>query len=579
MVLCDDHGSHKAVPGYESIPYIDPEVNASPREEHFASWALAHEVQTGAYVVNDFDFEVPRADLKAKLSRPLSHKHASLEQYDPLAGYVDAVDAGNDGDSHRGPRGEAYARVRLEEHQASFDRAIAAGSARGPHAGALFELTGHARDEQNRELLVIRGEYRMFEPGYDAGSSAGKDAHREKGGVDEEPLFSSLLTVQPSKTPFRPARLTRRPFIPGPHSALVVGSGEIWTDKYGRVKVHFPWDRDDTEGCWVRAAQAWSGAGWGSLHVPRVGQEVLVEFIEGDPDRPIITGRVYNGANAPPFGMPDGATKSGVLSRSTKGGSADTASEISLEDKKGSELLFMHAEKDMSTEVEKDQTTWVGQDRRKTVDRDQIEHVKRNKKINVDGAHVEDITKTMSLTVGGSEDETIGGSRTIKVGASHTETIMGVQGVTVGGAAAWSVGGAGTINWGGVGAISVGGNLTFGVGGNLSQSVAKNASLDVSDNVSTTAGKKLTMDVGDEMAIAVKKKFVTSVDDEHKITVKKAYALKAKEVMIEGEDKITLKSGDATIILEKGEITIKGKNINVKGESDIVMKGSKIAQN
>lgn len=578
MVLCDDKASHKTVPGYEEIPFIDPDENSAPREEHFAEWDMAQTVETGAYAVNDFDFEVPRADLMAKVNRQLPHKHAALEQYDPLAGYVDAMDAGNGGDTNRADRAQHYARVRLEELQAPHDRSYAVGNARGPFAGALFSLTGHPREDQNRELLVVSAEYSMFQPGFDAGSSAGADkAKQEK---KEEPLFEVELEVQPAKLPFRPERTTPRPVIAGPHAALVVGSGEIWTDQFGRVKVHFPWDREDTEGCWVRVAQIWAGAGWGGLHVPRVGHEVIVEFIEGDPDRPIVTGRVYNGSNAPPFGLPDGATKSGILSRSSKGGGADNANEFRFEDKTGEEQVFLHAEKNMDTEVEKDQTLWVGQDRGKVVDRNQSEEVKGNKRIKVHGSHVEDIDKTMSLHVKGSEDETIDGSRTVTVGGSHTETISGVQGVTVGGVGAWTVGGAGSIAFGGVGSFTVGGDLTVGVGGAHSTSVVGDSSNDVNGNFGITAGKKMAITVADEMATAVSKKYTVTVDDEHKITVKKGYGLQAKEIVLEGEDQITFKCGSSEIVLKKdGDISIKGKNVNVKADSDIVLKGSKVGAN
>ena len=237
MVLCDDKGSLKPVKGYEKIPFIDPEQNANPREEHFSEWTHLQELQTGAFVVNDFDFEVPKADLIAKLSRPLKHKHASLEQYDPLAGYVDAMDVGTDGDKHRAERGEFFARLRLEELQAPGDRAVGRGNARGPHAGARFELTGHPREELNRELLVVRAEYEMFQPGFDAGSSAGKEAKKDGGEEGEEPLFDVRLVTQPSKVPFRPARITPLATIAGPHTAIVVGSGEINTDSLEQVSL------------------------------------------------------------------------------------------------------------------------------------------------------------------------------------------------------------------------------------------------------------------------------------------------------------------------------------------------------
>jgi type VI secretion system secreted protein VgrG len=581
MVLCDDRASHKAVSGYDKIPFIDPRVNEKPREEHLAEWTLAHEVETGAFAVNDFDFEVPRADLIAKSSRPLKHKHDAFEQYDPLAGYVDALDAGNDGDPHRAERGELFARVRLEEAQAEHDRAVGRGNARGPHAGALFTLTGHPRDDQNnRELLVVRAAYSMFQPGVDAGSSSGRDMTKGAAPEEEEPLFQVRLVVQPSKTPFRPHRVTPRPFIPGPHSAIVVGSGEIWTDKFGRVKVHFPWDREDTEGCWLRVAQLWAGAGWGGLHVPRVGQEVIVQFIEGDPDRPLIMGRVYNGANLPPFGLPDGATNSGILSRSSKGGSADNANEIRLEDKKGAEMLFLHAEKDMSTEVENDQTTWVGHDRKKTVDNDQFEEVKGKKTIHVIKDHTETIDANMNLTVKKDEEEKIGGNRTISVAGNHTEQIDGTQGVTVAKDAAWSIGGNGAVTIGGTGAVSVAKDHTEAFSANYKMSVADDATIGIGKNATITVDKNAGLKVDQNLSISVTKDCNLTVEGANKNTITKAYALKAQEILIQAEKGITLKVGSATIMLyDKGKIVIDGGDVAIKASGTLSEKGSKIVQN
>ena len=163
----------------------------------------------------------------------------------------------------------------------------------------------------------------------------------------------------------------------GPQTAVVVGPGgeEIWTDKYGRVKVQFHWDRygkkDENSSCWIRVVAAVGGGKWGAIHIPRIGQEVIVDFLEGDPDRPIITGRVYNADQMPPYGLPANKTQSGIKSRSSKGGGPANFNEIRFEDKKGSEQLFIHAEKNQDIEVENDETHWVGHDRKKTIDHDE----------------------------------------------------------------------------------------------------------------------------------------------------------------------------------------------------------------
>ncbi len=585
LVLCDDRASHPPAPKYDSVPFIDPAVNAAPREEHFSQWTLRQELESGAYVVNDFDFETPRADLLARRSRPLPTKHAALEQYDPVAGFVESLDAGNNGDIHRGDRGELFARVRLEELQAEFERGVGKGNPRGLFAGGLFELTGHPRSDQNVEQLVVRAEYALYQPGFDAGSREQGSGRPPSGAgrppVDDEPMVDATITAQPSKTPFRPRRTTARPFIPGPHAATVVGSGEIWTDKHGRVKVHFPWDREDTEGCWVRVGQVWAGGGWGGLQVPRVGQEVIVQFIEGDPDRPIVTGRVYNGSNASPFGLPGGATISGILTRSTPGGTADNANELRFQDQKGAEQLLLHAERNMDTEVEKDQTLWVGQDRRNTIDRDQFEEVKRNKTIRVHGAHDEKIDKDMRLEVVKSESETIGGSRSIDVAGGHTENIGKSQGVTVKGDAAWSAGGQGSIAFGKDGSMTIGGKGNIAVTGNLAISTNANMTQSSKDHFAVDAGKEMSLTVGEAMSHKVTKDYTIAVDGKMKITVKETHGTEAKEILIEGKDKVTLKSGNATIVLDggSGDVVINGAKISVKGSGDVTVKGSKVAQN
>jgi type VI secretion system secreted protein VgrG len=579
MMLGDDRASHKTVSGYEKLPFIDPRVNAAPREEHFSEWRVAHSVVTGTYAVNDFDFEVPGADLQAKSSRPLKHKHAELEQYDPIAGYVDAVDAGNDGDEHRTDRAELFARVRLEALQAQHDRIIGRSNARGLLTGALFEISGHPRDDQNRELLVIGAEYRLFQPGFDAASSTGRDNVKDAGEKQEdEPMFQARYFMQPGKTPFRPERVTPRPLMLGPHTATVVGDGEIWTDKYARVKVHFPWDREDAEGCWLRVAQTWAGAGWGALHIPRVGQEVIVQFIEGDINRPIIIGSLYNGKNAPPFGQPDDATRSGVLTRSSSGGSADTANELSFEDKAGEEQILIHAQLNMDTEVEQDQTLWVGRDRKNVIDNDQSEEVKGHKKIKVHKTHTEDIDETMSLRVKKDVEENVGGSRTIEVTGSFNENIGGKQGVTVAKDAAWSAGGAGSIDFGGEGSFSTGARMTQSAGADYNFSSKDNATLSVGKNLTFTVTKDAGVKVEGALTVSVTKDATVTIKGASKNEVTKAYGLKAKEITIEAESKMVLKQGDATITLESGNVTIKGGKITVKGD-EIAMSASKITQN
>jgi type VI secretion system secreted protein VgrG len=578
MLLCDDPASHKALSGYEKIPFIDPKANAAPREDHFSEWLLTTQLATGGSLVNDFDFEVPKAALLAKSSRPLKHKHAEFEHYDPIAHFVDAVDAGADGDEHRDARGEQYARVRLEEYQAGHDRMVGRSNARGLLPGAKFSLENHPRGDQNRELLVVRAEYTMFQPGFDAASSRGTENVKDAKKEEDEPMFQARYFMQPAKTPFRTRRNTPRPFIPGVHAATVIGSGEIWTDMYGRVKVHFPWDREDTEGCWLRVSQAWAGPGYGMLMIPRVGWEVAVQYLDGDPDRPVVMGRLYNGANAPPFGMPDDATRSGLLTRSSPGGAADNANELSFEDKDGEEQVKIHAERNMDTEVEKDQTLWVGQHRTNTIDGNQSEEVKGDKKIKIHQNHTEDIDMNMSLRVLKDVEENIGGNRTIEVTGNFNENITGKQGVTVAKDGAWSTGGSGSIDFGSTGSFSSGAKMTQSAGADYSFSSKDNSTLSVGKNLTLTVTKEAGIKVEGGLTLSVTKDANVTVKGTNKNEITKAYGLKAKEITIEAATKITIKQGDASITLESGNITIKAGKITLKGDS-IAMSASKITQN
>jgi type VI secretion system secreted protein VgrG len=229
--------------------------------------------------------------------------------------------------------------------------------------GRLFELDGHTRTDQNQKYLITQVQLSAADTGGESGGEAGS--------------VKCSLTAQPASQQFRPPRTTPKPFVQGPQTAVVTGPAgeEIYTDKYGRVKVHFHWDRagdtKDKSSCFVRVSSPWAGKSFGFVQIPRIGQEVVVDFLEGDPDQPLITGRVYNADNMPPWELPANATQSGVLTRSSKGGAYGNANALRFEDKKGAEELWLHAEKDQRIEVENDETHWVGHDRTKTVDNDE----------------------------------------------------------------------------------------------------------------------------------------------------------------------------------------------------------------
>ncbi len=311
LVLADSVSSHDPFPGYEKIPYFPPDEHLRREEHHIHEWTISQEVQPGVYALTDYDFENPKANLQVKSSIARDHAQAKMEIFDYPGEYTQT----NDGD--------AYVRARIEEIHAEFEQVQGQANARGLAVGSLFELVDYPREDQNQEYLVVSATYELESDAYSSGSSE-----------SAEDVYACSFTALSSKQQYRPERTTPKPLVQGPQTAMVVGpSGEeIHTDQYSRVKVQFHWDRygkkDQNSSCWVRVAQLWAGTQWGGIHIPRIGQEVIVEFLEGDPDHPIITGRVYNKDNMPPYGLPANATQSGIKSRSSKGGSADNFNEL-----------------------------------------------------------------------------------------------------------------------------------------------------------------------------------------------------------------------------------------------------------
>ncbi|MDW9404867.1 type VI secretion system tip protein VgrG, partial [Pseudomonas soli] len=348
LVLADAYGAHQKAPGYETVPYYPPDGQHRERD-HINDWHLAQEVQPGSLELNDYDFQRPSARIDVRSAMPRPHQAGDYPLYDYPGAYEQTQD------------GEHYARTRLESLQSLHERVELRGNARGLGSGHLFSLSNFSRQDQNREYLIVAARYYVHQERLESGGGSGAAQ------------FESNLSCIDAQQSYRPVSSSLRPIVKGPQTAVVVGPAgeEIWTDQYGRVKVHFHWDRHDqsneNSSCWIRVSQATAGKNWGSIQVPRIGQEVIVSFLEGDPDRPIITGRVYNAEQTVPYDLPGGATQSGMKSRSSKGGSPANFNEIRMEDKKGAEQLYMHAERNMDTVVEQSETLSVGINRTQTV--------------------------------------------------------------------------------------------------------------------------------------------------------------------------------------------------------------------
>jgi type VI secretion system secreted protein VgrG len=404
LVLADDPSGHETPAGYDKVPFRPAGGPAARAErdplEAWSDWTYTKSVRTGTFATADYDFEKPRLALTASESISRPHEQSHFEVFDYPA----------EPDQLTPAQAAQVAKVRIQELQAGYMVARGRGNAAGLAAGCRFTLDKHPHKDLNVEYLITRATYALASDAYETGEAASSP----------EALLVSVEAIE-AKTHFRPERLTPRPVIRGAQTAVVVGPAgeEIYTDKYGRVKLQFPWDRqgkqDEKSSCWVRVAQLWAGKGWGGIHTPRIGQEVIVSFLEGDPDRPIVTGRVYNGDAMPPYALPGNATQSGIRSRSSKGGGDANFNEIRFEDLKGSEQLSVQAEKDYQLVVKHDETHSVNHDRTKAVKHDET--------VKVDHDRTE--------TVGHDETVSIGADRTHKVSGNEKLEVSGKRTVSV----------------------------------------------------------------------------------------------------------------------------------------------------
>jgi type VI secretion system secreted protein VgrG len=490
LVLADDNSSVPDCAGGGAARLSGEAVDG---EDVVLSVTDDQVVRVGKVTLTDHDYLQPSLSLQQSVSGD-----GKEEVYDYPGLYTKPED------------GDRFALIRLQEREAFAHLLTGEGTFRGFQSGSRFDLKGHYRRSVNGSYVLTsvshsggNGSYRAWE--------------------DRQPRYANTFTCIPSAVPFRPSRATPRPHVYGSQTAIVVGKSgeEIWVDKHGRVKVQFHWDReggrDENSSCWVRVSSSWAGKGWGWIQIPRIGQEVVVDFLEGDPDRPIITGRLYNAEQVPPYALPDQQTQSGVKSRSSKSGGTDNFNEIRLEDLKGSEHIYVHAEKDMQEVVENDRTRSVGHDESITVGNDRTASVGNNQSVSI-GAN-------QSLTVGGNRTDSIDQDDSLNVSGNHS--------------------------------LSVTKNESVDVSGKRAASIAKDDSLSVGEKRSTQVGKDDQLQVG--------KKLVIDAGDQI--------------VLKSGKGSITIKKdGSITIKGKDIKIDASGK-INAKASSDIKLKGSKIAQN
>ena len=363
MVLSD------AVEGHGSIgarPYKPFQGHHQEEVEHFHSWRPARRITTGAIRLTDYNFKTPNAAMEVERPGDAIHAQGQIESFDYPGDYLDQG------------RGRAVAGLRTDGERGQDRRYEASGDIPALSGGMRVVLSGDPVPGTGEEFICLVAEHSFTSNSYGSGRDTGDGA-----------AYSGSWVLMPSDAPLMPERKTPRAAVAGPQTAVVVGEGEIDCDEYGRILVRFHWDLEGAHSMRCRVSQSWSGNGWGGMVIPRIGMEVVVEFLEGDPDQPLVTGCVYNGRNAVPYELPEHKTRSTFKTRTHQG---QGFNELRFEDENGHEEIFMHAQKDMNIEVLND--------RAKDVGHDQIEVVGNDKSIEVKGDHDELVAGNMSVAVG-----------------------------------------------------------------------------------------------------------------------------------------------------------------------------------
>ncbi len=440
LLLFDDLSAHQPGASYAKLAFQAISASSTNDAETIHDWDASAEVLPGRAALDDYNYLTPKVDLTKAHDIARPHDLSGLEMYD------------YPGDYQKPAEGDAYSKLRIEELQCRYEMARGSGNTRGLLVGNTFKLSGHPVDSLNSDYLVVS-----------AAIDAVNNDVASMGGEGSQ--FQCSFSVIPKATQFRPARSTPHSLVQGPQTAVVVGKAgdEIHTDEHGRVKVQFHWDRygamDENSSCWIRVSQPWAGKGWGMMAIPRIGQEVIVDFLEGDPDRPVITGRVYNADQKPPYELPANATRTGIITHSSKGGGKDNFNELRFEDKAGSEQVFVNAEKDLEFRAKNDRKEWIGNDAHLIVQKNRKESVGEELHLTVTKNVLEKMDADYNLTLKGDHNEKLDGSLSFKIG-QDMQVKSGMKAAVDAGQEIHLKGGMNVV-------IEAGTQLTLKVGGNF----------------------------------------------------------------------------------------------------------------
>lgn len=540
LIIVDDNSAHPPIQGNPAIPYHSAVTPGTPDKNYIDIWQQSDRLATKSVSVNDHSYKLANRKLDHKSS---THELGGIttEHYDFYTGFSTKEDA------------VSYAQVRSQDYNAQSKRITAAGNVLTIAPGQTFTLSRHPHNAANTEHLIIHAEYELKEAGYASGT--------------QQSHYRIRFTAIPLTYQYRPPRATSKPQIIGSQAATVTGPAgeEVHTNPYGDIKVQFHWDRygpkNEKSSDWIRVAQGSAGGSFGSINTPRIGEEVLIDFINGDSDRPIVIGRLYNSANPPPWGYPQAAKQSGIKSKSFNS-PLENYNELMFNDDAGFELVNLQAQRDLNSLVKNDERRHVNRDRTTTIDKDETitVHGKRTEIVDLD-EHItihqnrtEVVDKDETITIHQNRKERVDLDETIDIGGNRTETVHKSEQVTIKGNRDK------TIN----------GNDTLNVDKNRKENVHKSRSLNVDKNntelvkmaKSVTVGLAYATQVGTIMNTAVGIMQTEQIGRIKKTFVGKSYSITAGD-----EFKITV--GKSSLVMNAdGSIVITGSTIITQAEKE-----------
>lgn len=486
LILVDQTNSYSDV----AETNLEYSQGSSPQSQ-LHSWERQYNFKKGKWTLNDYNFNEPSKNLKVSIqSNSQFRENNKFEHYEYPGYYDSTINA-------------ELTKIVLEAEEADREIIFGGGNCSSFYAGGKFSLSKTDTESQKGEYILGQVTHIASDKSYFSG---------EKGSS----TYTNNFICFPAGITYRPKRNHKKPSIAGPQSAIVVGppGEDIYIDEDCRIKVQFIWDREgefnENSSCYVRVMQSWAGNQWGTSFIPRIDQEVIVTFLDGDPDRPLVTGAVYNGKNKPTY---PSKTQSGIKTRSTKGGTPENFNELRFEDKKGDEQIYLHAEKNFDSRVENDQTLTVDHDRKKVVGNNESSSIgnDRNKRVE------------------NNQSESIGNDKNIDVGNEHTERI----------------------------------------GNNMSLSVGKNISIDISDNHSETVGKNMVIGIGNDLRETVDGAYTEVVTKDYSLKAQNITLSAEKQITFKtGSSTIVMKnngdimiSGNNINVKGSGEVVIKGNKV------------------